>query len=80
MTIGDCSKCRLPQIVNELKALRDIAQIAAANVDASEVVTERNPYLVAKNEALNKLSEKKKEYTEFVNDYRGICGRCEFGA
>lgn len=83
MALGRCELCKLPGIVADLQSLRVTAEIASANATASEAVTENNPYLKAKNEALTALGEKQKEYADFVNEWRGVClpvKKCEYGA
>ena len=83
MALGKCESCELPKIVARMQALRDTADMASANVELCDVVTTDNPYLKERDEALKELEEKRREFAEFVNAWRGVClpvKKCEYGA
>lgn len=78
--MNNCEKCPLPKIVSDLNQIRIIAEIAASNADAGDVISDANPYLNIKKEALIKLENQKSKFVDFVNMWDGTCEGCKFGA
>lgn len=80
MTIGSCGKCTLPGLVADLESYRIGAEMARANVEGSQTPTQAEPYRKAERENLLNLQKTQEAYAEFLNTWRGTCGKCEFGA
>lgn len=78
--IGNCDKCELPGLSQDLVNFRNTVQTSHANMVASTSPTEAKSYAEAKKEALKNLRDTQEKFTDFVNIWRDTCGGCEFRA
>ena len=75
---GNCERCALPEIVQQIDGSKAAAEVANANIRSSTSPTEAAPYRLAAEEAVKKLQAANKELRDFLDMWAGTCDECEY--